>query len=225
MQIELVEFIHPRITEKCVKLLEDGHFQYVALEAMKQVEIALKEKGLVSKKIFGVDLCKTVLNKGQHITLSVPLGEDLQEQACKLFCGAFSYYRNYAAHDGAKIDKKICIRILMLASELLDLIGASSRSYEGIGGIQGLIKEGIFKDQQELKFLLESLDGQWIVGCDVGALKERFYFNDIQWEAIFEFDLAEYSETIEEGDYPWEQEEIGWFNLTYLGKKVLAELG
>jgi uncharacterized protein (TIGR02391 family) len=225
MQIELVEFIHPRIAKTCVKLLEDGHFQYAALEAMKQVEIALKEKGLAPEKSFGVNLCKRVLNKGQHIMLSVPLGKDLQEQACELFCGAFGYYRNYAAHKGEKIDKKICIRALMLASELLDLIGASNRSYEGIGGILGLIKEGIFKDQQELKLLLESLDGQWIVGGDVGSLGERFPFNDIQWEAIFELDLVEYSETIEEGDYPGEQEEIGWFNLTYLGKKVLSELG
>jgi hypothetical protein len=231
MQIELVEFIHPRIAEICVKLLEAGYFRCAVLESMTEVEIALREKGLVPSNYFGTNLVDYVLGKGgQHIKLLVPFGEELQDKARLLFRGAFSYYRNYAAHDGEKIDKKICIRVLMLASELLDLVDASYRSFERIGGTKGLIKEGIFKDQQELKSLLEFLEGQQIIEHDVGALKEEYPFNDIQWEAVFDFGLVKYHETEcydsmeEDGYLNYDTTLIGWIELTYLGKKVMVEL-
>jgi len=53
----------------------------------------------------------------------------MQLEAEKLFIAAFSYYRNYAVHDGLKIDKVVCLRVMTLARELLDLIGASTMSF------------------------------------------------------------------------------------------------
>src|SRR3990172_8734880 len=115
MEIQENEVFHPRIVDSCLPLFNDGHYQHAALESMKQVEMALREKGIAPKDLFGKKLVSWVLGSGEHITLSVPLGDELQEKARTLFKGAFGYYRNYAAHDGIKIDKTICFRIMILA--------------------------------------------------------------------------------------------------------------
>ena len=99
----MICFIRDR--ETCLPLYKDEHFQHAALESMKQVEMALREKSMAPKNLFGVHLVKWVMGHGEHITLDVPLGDDFQEKAHTLFKGAFGYYRNYAAHDGAKINK------------------------------------------------------------------------------------------------------------------------
>ena len=111
MEFQESELFHPRIISYCLPLFKDGYYQDAALRSMMQVEMALREKGIAPKDRFGEKLVNWVLGSGEHITLSVPLGDDLQEKARILFKGAFGYYRNYAAHDGAKIDKTICFRI------------------------------------------------------------------------------------------------------------------
>jgi hypothetical protein len=222
MNFQLEELLHLRVIDACLKLLEDEHFTHAALEAMKQVEIALREKGLAPQDRFGDRLVKWVLGAGDHITLSVPLGEDLQDQARLLFRGAFAYYRNYAAHDGAKIDRKICIRVLILSSELLDLLDASRRSFETIGGVKGLVNTDIFQDSQHLKSLLEFLAGKTILEHDFGAHIEDLWehgFNELQQEAVFDFGLVRYEETT-----GWEPSYgstlVGWIELTDQGNKV-----
>jgi len=197
---------------------------------MKQVEMALREKGIAPKDLFGVHLVKWVMGSGEHITLTVPLGEDFQEKARTLFKGAFGYYRNYAAHDGAKIDKKVCFRTMVLASELLDLVAASKRSFEGIGGIDGLIKAGIFKDVQEFKAFLDFLEGQQIIEDDYSDYETELEvrgFNKIQEEAMFDFGFVHYDEWETGLDYEaglLDSTLVGQIELTDEGVRVLKEL-
>lgn len=96
-------------------LYKDGHFPSAARESMIQVELALKEKSITGEKLFGTKLVETLLGSKDGIKLAIPLGDELQKQAKSLFNGAFFYYRNYAAHDGSKINKVSCIRIMVLA--------------------------------------------------------------------------------------------------------------
>jgi uncharacterized protein (TIGR02391 family) len=105
MKIDLEDLLSPRIVKHCMPLYSDGHYKHAAFEAMKQVELALKEKGEVKDKKFGVTLVRSLFGKGQGIKLRVPFGEDMQSKAEILFEGAFSYYRNYAAHDGRAINE------------------------------------------------------------------------------------------------------------------------
>ena len=151
------DLLHPRIAKHCMKLVDDDHFKHAALEAMTQVELALKEKADV-KDNYGVRLTKALFGQENGIKLRVPFGEDLQKEAEALFSGAFSYYRNYAAHDGARIDQRACLRILIVASELLELIGASDISFTDIGGIHGLLQKGVFKDEPQIYKLLDFLN-------------------------------------------------------------------
>lgn len=237
MNIELEKLLSPRIAKQCMALYADGHYKHAAHEAMIQVELALKEKGQVKDKRFGHTLVESLFQvggKGQYIRLRVPLGQDLQAQAEQLFKGAFSYYRNYSAHDGSRIGQHQCLRIMVLASELLDLIDASSLTFADIGGVDGLIKTGGFTSGEQLLGLLELLDGYHVVDEAFDGLYddmfERLGVDDLQLQAVLELDLIRY----EEIDYVPDAEElrmawvtsapprrIGWFTLTDLGKQFV----
>ncbi len=72
---------------------------------MPQVELALKERSGLSN-LYGVRLVNALFGQGKGIKLRVPFGTGLQKHAHALFQAAFSYYRNYAVHDGSLIDKQ-----------------------------------------------------------------------------------------------------------------------
>ncbi|HEC35592.1 MAG TPA: TIGR02391 family protein [Anaerolineae bacterium] len=232
MNTGLESLLHPRILSHCQELYTSGHYKHAALEAMTQVELALKEKSGVENR-YGVNLVTSVFGTGKGIKLRVPFGEKMQKHAEALFRGAFSYYRNYAAHDGSEINEQTCARVMILASELLDLIGASAVSFADVGGLPGLIKAGIFPDEKSVLELLNILQG-WVLPDDVAdGLYEHLMtngFTDTQVHAVIDVDLIEYIsedyyipiELIHERDTL--PSTLGRFELTELGKKVVASL-
>lgn len=227
VEVDLDTILHQRIIDKCMPVYRDGHFHLAAFESMKQVELALKEKSGTKEKLFGTRLVDTLLGSGKSIKLTVPFGDELQEQAKSLFKGAFSYYRNYTAHDGSKIDEMICIRIMVLASELLDLIAASSISFEEIGGAKGLIERGIFDKESQISDLLSFISSQVCpYGCFDGLFEdlcERGY-TDHQCQFVFDLGLIEYRQEIRDHSLPGEPTDLGtfgWFELTPLGQTIL----
>jgi uncharacterized protein (TIGR02391 family) len=229
MEVNIKTLLHPRIEKHCEKLFDDGHYKHAASEAMIQVELALKEKSGEKKK-FGVNLISSLFGEGSGIKLRVPFGEELQKQAESLFRGAFSYYRNYAAHDGSNIDKNAAARIMIFASELLELIGASLLSFRDIGGIKGLIKSGLFSSEKSLMNLLKLLNGYTISDDVVDGFFEDLYengFTDGQVHSVIDLGLVEY---ITKKYFPTTEEvkhshfipdEVSWFDLTNLGKTLM----
>jgi hypothetical protein len=232
------KLLSPRMQKHCLPQHKDKHFKDAAREAMVQIELALKEKGLVDDKLFGqqlIDSLFTLGGKNQNAKLCVPFGEQLQDQAKALFKGVFAYYRNYLAHDGSKINETQASRILILASELLDLIDASSLSFADVGGIEGLVKVGPFADKEALGKLLGILDDLYLPDPDGAKFRDIAFnegFIDIQFDAVFDLDLVIY----EEFDHTPSLEEIlalgldnvpnmfGHTQLTSLGKKVKEEI-
>jgi hypothetical protein len=233
MKIELDVFLHPRILKKCISLYENGFFPDAAFNAMKQVELAFKEKAGIEdeEKLFGARLYEKILGSGKSIKLRVPLGDDLQNEAKEVFKSMSSYYRNYLAHkEGNKVDKITCTRILIIASELLDLINASSISYTEIGGIEGLIKQGIFENKLQLSSLLSFLSSQVFPHESFDGMFEdliREDYTKTQYEAVFDLGLVEYHSEIKDHSHPGGPEDwddFGWIELTPLGRKVLNQL-
>jgi predicted RNase H-like nuclease len=233
MKIELDIFLHPRILKKCISLYKNGFFPDAAFNAMKQVELAFKEKVGIEdeKQLFGARLYEKILGSGKSIKLKVPLGDELQKEAKEVFKSVSFYYRNYLAHkEGNKVDKIICTRILIIASELLDLINASSISFTEIGGAEGLIKQGIFENKLQLSNLLSFLSSQVFPheafnGMFEG-LAERGY-TKTQYQIIFDLDLVEYHSEIRNHSSPGELEDwddFGWIELTPQGRKIFAQI-
>lgn len=229
VEFELDTILHQRIIDKCMPLYKDGHFHDAAYKSMKQVELALKEKSGVSKNLRGQKLCsttlvKTVFGSGNNIKLINPLPDALQEDALELFKGAFIYYRNYTAHEDDKINNVSCIRIMVLASELLDLIGASSISFTEIGGVKGLIKHGIFAEESQITDLLSLLISETCPDdCFDGLFEDLALrgYTDNQFQSVFDLGLIMYKETDQIINGPLDAETLGWFELTPIGQKVL----
>jgi uncharacterized protein (TIGR02391 family) len=230
------DLLHPRIDKHCTELFSNKHYPQAANEAMKQVEIALKEKlgdlKINIRKPYGADLAKSLFGEGKGIKLTVPFSGDLQDSAKTLFAGAFYYYRNYAAHKGEGIDEKISLRIMILASELIDLTGASTISFAEIGGVKGMIETALFNNEQEIHDILVYMDGYIMPDLMINGLMEDLAlkgFSNEQYEALFDIGLLEYHEEpykpnkqeIMEGDYP---DTLGRYELTNLGRNLLKEL-
>ncbi len=119
---------------------------------------------------------------------------------------------------------------MIVASELLDLIDASSLSFADLGGVEGFIKAGICSSREELHNLLGVLSNCTLPDGDAGSLWEMG-ISDEQISAVIDLDLVRYHEE----DYiPTEAEleisrgmslpdTIGQFRLTELGEKFLSE--
>lgn len=229
MNIKLDLLLHKRILIECGQLFTDSQYKHAAREAMVQVEIALKEKSGVKEK-YGVNLIANLFGEGKGIKLRVPFGDDLQKDAEKLFKGAFAYYRNYCAHDGSRVDKKTALRILIIASELLDLIGASRLSFTKIGGMSGLVKYGEFENPDRVFDLLLALNEFSLPDDDPDWLFDHLLkngFTERQLQAVMDLGLLVYvsddfipPSDIDKSTYLF-PETIGWFALTELGKREL----
>jgi uncharacterized protein (TIGR02391 family) len=232
MTADFEKILHPRVLRHCKQLFSDGHYQHASAESMKQVELALKEKSGLKHK-YGVRLTRSLFGKGEGIKLIVPFGEELQKQAEALFSGSFSYYRNYAVHDGSKIDETICMRILIIASELLDLIGASDISFADTGGVAGLIDTGRFQSKTHLYELLKYLDGVILPDhVSDGMYEDLSYMglSEVDVIAVTNMGLVEYisepyiPSELDKGDAVMPPDELGEFKLTTIGKAVLNDM-
>ncbi len=232
MKIDLEPLIHERLKPSCARLYADGHYREAAQLAMTVVELALKEKSGVTGDS-GALLIDQLLGDKRSVKLRVPLGEHLQDDAWKLFRGAFAYYRNYATHDGSRFDAVTSLRVMLLASELLDLIGASRLSFAEIGGVDGLIRQGVFGDASSLRRLLSMLDGYQIIDNVVDGFYEDLAWKgyaDLHVQALMDVGLLEYSpenilptaDTLRFDDNP--PDEIGHFALPALARRLLGYL-
>lgn len=224
------DLLHRRIIDACLPLHRDKHYKQAAHEAMSQVEQALREKGLYDKSLFGRKMIKYAFGNKDPITLEVPLGAEFQEQAQAYFESVFSYYRNYTAHETTPIDNPIvCLRILVIASELLDLISASSIPFKGDETVDALVDAKVFNGKNEFCRLLHFLDGQQFPGEGFDGFFEELAnsgFSDNQYSYMFELGLVLYKSTDWQHESPLGDiidDKFGWIEATPLGKLVLQE--
>ena len=237
MDYQILDLLAPRIEKNCLPLLRDGYFKAVAREAMVQVEKALKEKGkIIGDELYGRDLVREIFSSKPgtklKVRLRVPLGEDMQKQAGHYFASVFSYYRNYVAHDGSRIDEKIANRILIIASELLELIDASELTLMDLRDIDGLVRVGDFGDAERLRTLLTLLDDYHMLESTYDGLFEDLAqngFDESYLEQAFRLNLVEmHSSQCEAPAAHFSSDgvdTIEWFQLTDLGRNALEAIG
>ena len=147
--------------------------------------------------------------------------------AREFFEGAFAYYRNHAVHVGLGIDEGVCIRALIVASELLDLLQASEIHFSSLGELQALAKARGFSGVDSLRQLLNFLDGYVVVDLCIDGLFEELAkhgWGDEEYKFVFEVGLMEF----ESGPTSPEQQEdagiqeIGEFRLTAQGARIVG---
>lgn len=228
-ETSLDSLLHPRVRDHCGSLLAGGHYAHAALEAFIQVERAIREKLGVDAVTVG--LVSHAFGEGAQIKLRVPFGDEIQAEARRFLKGAFGYYRNYAAHDGARFDRASAVRAMIVASDLLELIGASDVSFEDVG-VDGLVHKGVFEDSKDLCGLLHLLDGYLIVD-DVWdgfweLLATRGY-GEREVQAVIETGLVECLSvpvpTTQLPDLGEQPESMAEFSLTPAGRSLAKQVG
>jgi uncharacterized protein (TIGR02391 family) len=229
MNMEIKEYLNPKVEHHCLGLFENEHYPECAHTAMKQVELSLNKKlGIVGYEPIAKNI-QEKFSKGKGVRLKVPFGEDQQENAKVLFLGAFKYYRNHSAHQDANITKKTALRIMLIASELLDLLDVCYLNVEELGGIEEIKRVLNISSDERLEELLTFIDGQWIPDDACDGFFESLYskgFGNDHYDTLFELNLIYYEfgpcENID--DDPLCPTEIGFFGLTELGKEVLEQI-
>jgi uncharacterized protein (TIGR02391 family) len=224
MLVDLHNILHEQIISGCLQLYKEKHYKHAAFDAMTIIEKTLKDKTDVDIKS-AVGLVKNIFGGEKGLKLCVPFGDDFQIAASRLFQGAFSYYRNYAAHDGTRINSNQCLRILILASELLDLIDASGFNYEPL---KKLIDTGVFRNDESAIKLLKLLDGYTTIEDVYDGLFELLAkngFSSEQMESLIEIKLLTFesteANTIDSFEDELDGEELYCFRLTAIGKGIL----
>lgn len=221
--------ISPRIKMHCLASFESGFFKESAREAMVQVEKALKEKGgKTSEKLYGVKLVRSMFGGKGTVVLKVSLDDHLQGKAEDYFAGVFSYYRNYVAHDGALVDERIATRILILASELLELIGSSELTLSDSGGVEGVIRILDIESKERLHQLLRLLDGYNMPAETYDGLFEMLAIHGYPDEMLEKviclglIDMRSGNAEVSFGiSYP-QYETREWFELTDIGNELVG---
>lgn len=220
--------LHPQIALHCSPRHSAGFYKDAAREAMTMVERAIKEQS-GETKLCGVRLIEGVFGKGRGIKLRVPFGDHMQEAAKQFLKGAFSYYRNYAHHEGDRIDDTICLRVMIVASDLLFLLGASEISFADVGGPDGLVTQGVFPSRDHIAHLLKVLDEKVLPDQVFDGFRESLLeagFTDDQFHAVFDLGLVEYR--VEPAQFDPDNDggdSVGVFALTPLGLRTCADLG
>lgn len=231
MQTDINTYLNPKIIHHCLLLFENKHFNECAHTAMKQVEINLNIKGGVNGFEPAVKTIDKMFSSGKGIRLRVPLGENQKENAKKLFEGAFKYYRNYTAHNQEHINDKIAFRVMIIASELLDLLDCCTLDLEELGGVEEIINIFQIQNAKRLYQLLAFIDEQYILEDISDGFFEDLASNGFsydQYEKLFELNLVfceelpcqEMESNIINSIHPGY---LTYFKLTEMGHELLQE--
>lgn len=123
--------IHPRICQISKELFCDGHFSSAAEKAMKELETRLRELFQELKPSAGIpakigDVIGALLGDNgifNFCDTSTVSGKDYRRGIKSLFEGSFAAYRNPAAHANLPCTKREAVEQIMLASQLMYILG------------------------------------------------------------------------------------------------------
>jgi uncharacterized protein (TIGR02391 family) len=117
--------MHPRLEERARRQFVLGEFAAAALVAMREVEIAVRERGGFGDTVVGADLMnKAFGTDGPLADLSAPKAE--RDGMRALFQGAISVFKNPASHRQVQYEDPVqAAEIVLLADLLLRMLDAA----------------------------------------------------------------------------------------------------
>jgi len=129
------ETLHPRIAADVWMDFMRGKFDIAVFEAMKAVEVAVREASGLPSDLYGVKLMREAFKSktGPLADHTTDVGE--QDSQSALFAGAIGSYKNPQSHRDVNLDNPIeALEIVMLANHLLRIVDSRRKSKVATAG-------------------------------------------------------------------------------------------
>jgi uncharacterized protein (TIGR02391 family) len=115
--------LHPTIREDVWALYHRGKYDTAVFEAMKAVEVAVRDAAGLTAHDIGAPLMRKAFNSKSGPLTDMSTGEAEREARAHLFAGAMGSYRNPHAHLNISLDDPDeTAEIIMLANHLLRIV-------------------------------------------------------------------------------------------------------
>jgi len=125
------ELLHPSILEKAWPAYSRADFDNAAFEAMKAVEVAVREAAGYGPEKIGVNLVQEAFSQGKGPLADTAAPPAEQVARMNLFWGAIGSYKNPQSHRDVNLGDPVeALEIILLANHLLRIVDARARDAE-----------------------------------------------------------------------------------------------
>jgi uncharacterized protein (TIGR02391 family) len=123
------ESLHLRISNKAWSAFMRSEFDVAAFQAMKAVEVAVREASGLPNDLLGVKLMRKAFDPKDGPLTDMEAEEGEKDARSALFAGAIGSYKNPHSHRDVQLtDPSEAVEIIMLANHLLRIIDARAKA-------------------------------------------------------------------------------------------------
>lgn len=114
--------LHPRIESRVYPSFLRGAYDTAVFEALREVEVAVRDTAGFGPDSYGVDLMRDAFNPAKGPLTDKTSLKAEQEAMANLFAGAVGLYKNSSSHRTGTVQAAVAVEVIVLASHLLRLV-------------------------------------------------------------------------------------------------------